>query len=104
MSACVVTSMGPIRYMITAAILAMAIAVLAVMAQSQYGNAQLTINAHNATNTMQIVNCTQHGEFQGEFQCGDQVGVQANVTVHNVTNGLPYQYEDEVEYEASMED
>lgn len=104
MPACVVIGMGPIRYIITAAALVMAIAVLVVMAQSQYGNAQSAMNTHNVTNTMQVVNCTQYGEFQGEFQCGEQVGVQANVTAHNVTNGLPYQYEDEFEYETSVED
>ncbi|BDR91874.1 hypothetical protein Vsou_09670 [Vulcanisaeta souniana JCM 11219] len=104
MPACTVTGMGPIRYIITAAALIITIAALVVMAQSQYGNTQSTINTHDATNTTQIANCTQYGEFQVEIQCGEQVGIQTNVTAHNVTGGLPYQYEDETEYETSMVD
>lgn len=93
--------MGPVRYIVMAATLAMALTVLIVMAQSQYGTTQPTINLRNTTST-QAINCTQYGEFQGEFQCGEQAGIQVNATAYNVTSGMPYQYEDE--HEASMED
>ena len=106
--------MKPVRYIIITAALTAALAVLAVMAQAQYGTAQSTVNpqgvnTNNALGTVstsatQVINCTQYGEFQGEFQCGAQVGVQTNATAYNVTSGLPYQYEDGVNYEASIED
>ena len=110
----IVTGMGLVRYILVITALATALAVLVVMAQTQYGNAQSTVNTqgvntNNAlsmgtTNITQVINCTQYGEFQGEFQCGGQVGIQTNTTAYNVTGGLPYQYEDEIEYESSIED
>ncbi|WP_252900279.1 hypothetical protein [Vulcanisaeta sp. JCM 14467] len=75
--------MGLVRYVLVITALATALAVLVVMAQTQYGNAQSTVNTqgvntNNAlgigtTNITQAINCTRHGEFQGEFQCGEQV-------------------------------
>ena len=104
--------MKPVRYVIVTAALVAALAVLVVMAQ--YGAAQSTVNPQDvntnnalgtvSTSTTQVINCTQYGEFQGEFQCGAQAGVQTNAMAYNVTSGLPYQHEDGVEYETSIED
>ena len=113
MPAHIVTGMGLVRYILVITALATALAVLVVMVQTQYGSAQSTVNTqgvntNNAlgigTNITQAINCTQYGEFQGEFQCGEQVGIQTNATAYNVTGGLPYQYEYEIEYELSTED
>ena len=94
------TSMRYIRYMAVASVLAVAATVLAVLAlQQSAGNAQ-SVTAQQgvamglnqtASINQQPANCTQYGEFQGEFQCGPQV----NLTKYNATGNIPYQLEDE---------
>ncbi|WP_291767002.1 hypothetical protein [Caldivirga sp. UBA161] len=77
--------MRSVRYVVLAATLATVLTILVVMAQPQNSTTQPTVNSQNATSTTHIMNCAQYGEFQGEFQCGEQVSVQVNVTAHNVT-------------------
>ena len=96
-----------IKYALAIAMITVAVSVLIALAQqvNQSSNTQVNtihstnMNATNITST-QVTNCTQYGEFQGEFQCGPQ----ENITKYNATNVISYQYEDEVEYESSIED
>ena len=114
MSVHIVTSMKLVKYVVVTAALAVALAALVVIAQAQYSTTQSTVNSQSMNtnnalsigtiNTMQATNCTQYGEFQGEFQCSAQIGIQTNASAYNVTNGSPYQYEDEIEHETSIED
>ncbi len=100
--------MSLVKYALVIATMVVAISVLIALAQqvNQSSNTQVNtihstnINATNTTSTQLVSNCTQYGEFQGEFQCGPQ----ENITKYNTTNVIPYQYEDEVEYESSIED
>jgi len=98
-----------IRYITIVSALAVVTTVLAVLAlQQNVGSAQnvaaqqgITMGLNQtASINQQPINCTQYGEFQGEFQCGSQV----NLTKYNATGNIPYQLEDEVEYESQIED
>ncbi len=103
------TNMRYIRYITIVSALAVVTTVLAVLAlQQNVGSAQnvaaqqgITMGLNQtASINQQPINCTQYGEFQGEFQCGPQV----NLTKYNATGNIPYQLEDEVEYESQIED
>jgi hypothetical protein len=88
-----------IRYITIVSALAVVTTVLAVLAIQQNVTALQGITMglnQTASTNQQPINCTQYGEFQGEFQCGPQV----NLTKYNATGNIPYQLEDEVEYES----